>query len=354
MDLIEKYYNDYNFPSVEKLYKLMKNDNISVTKKEVKSFLDKQEEAQIIRPAPKVKKQLGKVVSFKPNSIWNMDLFFLQKYHTNNKGYKYILCVIDVFTRKAYAQPLKTKEEDEFIAAFLNIIKTSGTEDTPYLIVSDSDSTFTTSKKIDKLMNKLKIALNPVPTNDHHALGIIDNFAKRIKQILHKHFIKTHTHNWVDILPKIIENYNKTPHTSILDIKPNDADSKTNIPLILELNRQKAKSETTFVNKFKAGDKVRIKIDDKFSKKSEGTFSKEIYEVESSSGRTVLLTNGKRKKYDMLLKIDPNTVTNNKPDLIKKAKKDYQVELLHKKIDILPQNILANNKRIITKNKNYI
>ena len=54
-DIIEQYYENFNYPSVDKLYKLLKDDNHDVKKKDVKDFLDKQEEAQILKETKKSK-----------------------------------------------------------------------------------------------------------------------------------------------------------------------------------------------------------------------------------------------------------------------------------------------------------
>ena len=56
----------------------------------------------------------------------------------------------------------------------------------------------------------------------------------------------------------------------------------------------------------------------------------------------ITLDNDKKVKYDMILKV--NQPDGNEPprtkNIIKKAKKAYQTELLHKRIDIQPENII--------------
>jgi hypothetical protein len=64
--------------------------------------------------------------------------------------------------------------------------------------------------------------LEPVKLNDHHILGVIDVFAKNLKRVSSKEFLENKSTEWVSILPKIIEQYNK-PHTSLDNITPNDA-----------------------------------------------------------------------------------------------------------------------------------
>lgn len=47
------------------------------------------------------------------NDLWQADLVEMIPYTKQNKGYKYILCVIDCFTKFAWALPLKTKTAAE-------------------------------------------------------------------------------------------------------------------------------------------------------------------------------------------------------------------------------------------------
>ena len=47
--IIEEVYENNNFPSLDKLYKLLKADNISVTKKQVEEYLSKQNDKQLTK-----------------------------------------------------------------------------------------------------------------------------------------------------------------------------------------------------------------------------------------------------------------------------------------------------------------
>jgi hypothetical protein len=53
--------------------------------------------------------------------------------------------------------------------------------------------------------------------NDHHALGVIDIFAKNLKRVLSKEVLENKDVEWVSILPKIIEQYNNNTHHTALD-----------------------------------------------------------------------------------------------------------------------------------------
>ena len=56
------------------------------------------------------------------DDTWTADLVDMQKYARTNKGYRYILVVLDVFSRYAWARPLKNKTGYEVANAFKDIL----------------------------------------------------------------------------------------------------------------------------------------------------------------------------------------------------------------------------------------
>jgi hypothetical protein len=94
--------------------------------------------------------------------------------------------------------------------------------------MSDSDTAFRgdnrdDDQKFQKILSNNNAVLEPVKLNDHHALGVIDIFAKNLKRVLSKEFLENKDTEWVSILPKIIEQYNNKPHTALDNITPNQA-----------------------------------------------------------------------------------------------------------------------------------
>ena len=58
-------------------------------------------------------------------SIWRVDLADMQSLSKKNKGIKYILCAIDLFSNYAFVVPLKDKKGISIVNAFNKIIKQS-------------------------------------------------------------------------------------------------------------------------------------------------------------------------------------------------------------------------------------
>ena len=68
------------------------------------------------------RKDLGKIVSFYPLSLVQMDIYDLAKYYRDNQGYKYTLCLADVYSRKVWAYKMKNKDNDNVFDSFKQFI----------------------------------------------------------------------------------------------------------------------------------------------------------------------------------------------------------------------------------------
>ena len=64
----------------------------------------------------------GKVYSSFRDNIWGVDLADMQSLSKYNKGIKYLLCAIDLFSKYAWVIPLKDKKETSIVNAFQKII----------------------------------------------------------------------------------------------------------------------------------------------------------------------------------------------------------------------------------------
>ena len=66
-----------------------------------------------------------KVYSQFKDNIWGVDLADMQSLSKKNKGIKYLLCAIDLFSKYAFVIPLKDKKGISIVNAFNKIIKQS-------------------------------------------------------------------------------------------------------------------------------------------------------------------------------------------------------------------------------------
>jgi transposase InsO family protein len=295
-----------NYPGVDKLTKLVKKAAPEITKAQVKHFLMHDTTTQLMKIQPKRKAE-GHIVAFSANECWQMDIFDMSRYQLSNNGYKFILVCVDVFSRKAYAQPMRTKMVTEVESAFLKIITESNK---PNIILSDHEGAFL-SNSFDRLLMSRKIILNVNIVGDHHALGIIDSFARRIKVIFTSIFLEYKTTNWIEHLQRVVDIYNRSENAAINNMSPNDAMMKSNQWPILKLNLEKNVHNKT-VSDLNIGDKVRksVMITDKaITKGTDPRWSETVYTVTKAMGNTILLNDGSRFKRTNLLQVPQETVS---------------------------------------------
>ena len=124
-----------SFAGPQKLYKAVKADGkYEIGLQRIRKFLHNQEAYSLHKPVRR-RFQRNHVVSAGKNDLWMADLIDMVKFADVNEGYKYILLVIDTFSKYVWVQPLKRKTGDDVAKAFKIIFNTSGT--TPSKLITD-------------------------------------------------------------------------------------------------------------------------------------------------------------------------------------------------------------------------
>jgi len=340
---LEKYYKQFNFPASSTFVKQLKNEGIKITKKEIDDFLVSRVEQQQTTIQSNRKKLLGKIVAYRPLSLIQMDIFDMQNYTRTNKGYKYILCIIDVFTRKVWTYSMKKKDNENVQESFKKFLQQSGIQNnTPTILMSDNDSTFI-NKSFQEILEKNKIIHQPNIIDDHHALGLIDRFARTIKTIFTRLFVQTKSDNWIDHIDEIVGNYNNNGHTAIDNIKPNDAFLKKNLKKIYNINYEKSLFNIS-VSDIDVNDKVRIKLKGKFRKGTDARYTDEVYTVTKVRGNSITLDDDKVYKRSSLLIVPPTTVSNEK-NVIVRVQRQNKIERNIQQEGLDLSNIVSNKRR---------
>ena len=92
--------NESASKGIVSLYKYVCTKYINITREDVAEFLKHQASSQITtRQAHHVNKP---IISLYSNSLWCVDLIDLDSYKAQNDGYRYIMNVIDAFSRKLW------------------------------------------------------------------------------------------------------------------------------------------------------------------------------------------------------------------------------------------------------------
>ena len=294
MSLLDDLYEEYHYPSASKLLSIAKKKNLDLTKKQIDDFINQQDINQ--RYKQKEKKNLAPIVTDREHEDFQMDLLDFTKFGQKNKGLKWTLLVIDIFTRKGYARAIKSKEQENVLPA-LKEIMTEG-KPMPTVISTDNGNEFKGS--VDTYMKQNKIIHRTNIVDDHHMLGVIDRFSKTIKNILYKYMDKNNTTDWSSRLQKVIDKYNETPHSTMKDNTPDEMEERPSDARGIHYERVlQAKPKKDKIN---VGDFVRILTEKHIlnNRSFHAMWSREIYVVEGKDGARFRLNNGKEYKQEQL------------------------------------------------------
>lgn len=205
------------------------------------------------------------------NDTWQIDLVELIPFHKLNNGYKYLLVGIDVFSKYAFAEPVKSKSSSDIVKAMKQVLERRNTS--PRNIQTDQGKEFF-NKDFKSLMKYYQI--NHYHTYTHMKASICERFNRTLKNLMWKMFSMNGNYKWINNLQTLLAKYNNTYHR-IIKMKPNEI-NKHNEKQILQTVYNFPK---TFPRpKFKVGDYVRIsKFKGVFFKGYEPNWTTEIFQI---------------------------------------------------------------------------
>lgn len=183
--------------------------------------------------------------------LYDADLAQLDALSKYNEGVKYLLFVIDVFSRYLYIEPLIDKSGGRVKTALKSVFE-RGVK--PKQLRTDGGSEFQ-NRIVNDFLQKENI-YHQVVLNETKA-----NYAERcirtIKSMMYRYFTKYRTYKYIDVLQNFVKTYNASPHMSLNGIAPEDVNSsnETQIWSSLYLRKRKNYSKKFILN---VGDLVRI------------------------------------------------------------------------------------------------
>ena len=217
-------------------------------------------------------KQYRKIFVNNINDIWSLDLVEMQEFENVNNGYRYILTCIDLYSRYAWAIPLKNKTGKDTANAIQSIITSSGKQ--PKKLWTDEGKEFL-NKDVEKLRKKYDIDI--YNTFGVAKAAVIERFNRTLKTIMFKKFTINGTRVWYNMIDELLKLYNNKIHRSLEKKSPSNVyNNDVNIPGNSKDDRNKTKV------KFKIGDRVRISYKrEVFQKGYLPNWSNQIYTIAS-------------------------------------------------------------------------
>ncbi len=212
-----------------------------------------------------------RVITNGPGFQLQMDLLDLSHLKTYNKGFKFILTAIDVFSKVGHAIPLKSKNSDEVLCAMKSILR-----EYPKLqyIQTDRGTEFL-NRKVQSYL-KINNISHFYTYNDEIKAGIVERFNRTLKMKLWRFFTLSSQYRYINVLDEIVSSYNNTFHRTI-GMSPNSVSSKNMEEIWWRMYNETPHSAGDVL---KIGDYVRIIMNIKqFQKEATPSWSHEMFKV---------------------------------------------------------------------------
>ena len=140
-----------------------------------------------------------------------------------NKGIRFLLCVIDIFSKYAWVVPLKDNKGVSIVTAFQSILKQSNRK--PNKIWADKGSEFYNAS-FKKCLRDNDIVM--YSTYSQRKSVVAERFIRTLKSKICKHMTSISKNVYIDKLDDIVGEYNNAYHTTT-KMKPTDVKDNTYI-----------------------------------------------------------------------------------------------------------------------------
>ena len=255
-------YDGYQRGLVSMVYKFFDKKSASLDKSKGSGIINEpnyQLANELHKPIIRKFKKRKVYSSFRDN-IWGVDLADVQSLSKYNKGIKYLLCVIDLFSKYAWVIPIKDKKGTSIVNAFKKIISEKRKANK---ICADQGSEF---------YNEYFLKINNIEFYSTYNKGksvVAERFIQTLKNKNFKHMTAVSKNVYFDVLGDIVDKYNNTVHRTI-KVKPIEVTDN----YYAEYDEHPNKKDP----KFKVGDHVRTsKYKNIFGKGYTPNWSEEVF-----------------------------------------------------------------------------
>lgn len=243
-EIIKQYYNNPKFglTSARQLHSKIALERNDISYADVKNTLKTRADQQVLKET-KRPKVFNTIYASAPLFSVQIDILDMQQFQDGK--YRYILCVVDVYSRLACCRAMRTRSGEEIHENILSIF--TELKGIPRNINADNEFGRGEFKQwADN--NKIKLWLSY--PNEPHKNAIVERFNRTLREKLQKYRLSTGKNDWKNSLQDLIYNYNNSIHSTLKD-------TPYNVFLKVAKNPQLIKMVAL---KYKVGDKVRIKL----------------------------------------------------------------------------------------------
>ena len=189
------------------------------------------------------------------DKIWAAALTDMSALERYNQGYKFLLLVIDIFSKYGWIVPLENKKGKTVAEALKKIFESSKRK--PKKMWTDKGREFYNEDVKGLIKGSKEDSDKLYSTENEEKSSVVERWIRTMKEKMWKYFTDNNTNTYIDILPELVSDYNNTKHSSI-KMTPVEASKKKNEFTVWRNLYPDRLKINTLKPKFSVGDRVRI------------------------------------------------------------------------------------------------
>lgn len=296
----------------------------------------------------------GKIASRAPRAKVQADIVdYKQLDPKENDGYKAALLASEVFSRKLYYEPLKSKRPEEVLQAYQSILARIGPIER---LDTDAGGEW-------KLVEaKLKAdGVGYVHRQGPNDLGVLDNAMGRWKADISRRMIEANSGKWTAFAKSATEAYNATPHAALRGDEPRESEKPIQRFHSYQDNARKIEQN----QKVTEGKAARLEatgafryqlLKQSFTRSFKPRWSSEVLKVDNIQGSSVKATNGRTFSLNKVLPVDSGSKDYKVPATLAKgsAARDQNTKSELQPFEARLKAFLGNGSRTLTETSVYL
>jgi transposase InsO family protein len=203
---------DTKSKGVKNLYYYLASKYGNITRKDIETFLAN-DPNYLLTHAPKSAINKPQIAHY-ANQIWSADLIDMSNYASQNNQYRYILNVIDIFSRKVWLKALKTKTDTATAKVFQEILDQA--DITPDVLKTDNGGEFLGN--FQRLCEEKKIKHIFTESHTPTQNAVVERANQDVRKIIRYFFLEDNNFQWKNKLERIEQNKNQAFNASIKGI----------------------------------------------------------------------------------------------------------------------------------------